>query len=94
MHRPIASKPIVLRLATATDREEIYRLRHAIYARELGQHAANADGRLSDALDEFNVYLVAACLYHNACQHLFAFVFQLIGFLVAQWLRASGWWVQ
>ena len=61
MKQTLASKPIVLRLATATDREEIYRLRHAIYARELGQHAANADGRLSDALDEFNVYLVAAC---------------------------------
>lgn len=61
MKRTLTSKPIVIRLATATDREQIYRLRHTVYARELGQHAPNADGRLSDTLDEFNVYLVAAC---------------------------------
>lgn len=60
MKRTLTSKPIVLRLATETDREEIYRLRHAVYAAELGQHATNGDGRLSDALDEFNVYLVAS----------------------------------
>src|SRR5687767_5261952 len=51
---------IVLRLANADDREEIYRLRHDVYARELGQHATNTNGRLSDALDEFNIYLVAS----------------------------------
>ena len=61
MQPKLVSKQIVLRLATATDREQIYRLRHDIYGRELGQHAVNGDGRLSDALDEFNVYLVAAC---------------------------------
>jgi hypothetical protein len=51
---------IIIRSANAEDREEIYRLRHEVYARELGQHQANASGRLSDALDEFNVYLVAS----------------------------------
>jgi hypothetical protein len=60
MKRILASKPTVVRLATAADREQIYRLRHDVYAGELGQHATNGEGRLSDALDEFNVYLVAS----------------------------------
>jgi histidinol-phosphate/aromatic aminotransferase/cobyric acid decarboxylase-like protein/GNAT superfamily N-acetyltransferase len=48
-----------LRLADAADRPAIYRLRHEVYARELGQHPINAAGRLSDALDERNDYIVA-----------------------------------
>jgi histidinol-phosphate/aromatic aminotransferase/cobyric acid decarboxylase-like protein/GNAT superfamily N-acetyltransferase len=36
----------------------IYRLRHDVYAQELGQHAINAQGRLTDALDSFNTYVV------------------------------------
>ena len=51
---------IQIRLATAHDREVIYRLRHRVYAQELHQHAENAAGRLTDALDAFNLYLVAA----------------------------------
>ena len=50
---------ISLRIANERDREEIYAIRHRIYASELGQHAENADGRLTDALDATNVYLVA-----------------------------------
>ncbi len=50
---------IALSLATERDREAIYAVRHQVYARELGQHTANADGRLTDALDAVNVYLVA-----------------------------------
>ncbi len=58
--KPILTpKRTVVRLAIETDREEIYRLRHDIYGCELGQHAVNGDGRLTDMLDEFNVYLVA-----------------------------------
>lgn len=34
-------------------------MRHATYAEELGQHAVNEDGRLTDPLDGFNDYLVA-----------------------------------
>ena len=35
-------------------------LRHAVYAEELGQHAGNPAGRLSDALEDRGVvYLVA-----------------------------------
>lgn len=56
-----AGDPVVLTLATAADREEIYRLRHDIYARELGQHQINATGRLTDALDPHNLYLAARC---------------------------------
>ena len=46
------------RLATASDREQIYRIRHAVYADELGQHAGNPEGRLQDALDAENDYIV------------------------------------
>ena len=49
----------VLTLADARDREEIYRIRHEVYATELGQHPENAAGRLTDSLDAVNTYLVA-----------------------------------
>lgn len=60
IHRrnPSNRRPVV-RLATAAEREVIYRLRHEVYARELRQYALRADGRLTDALDAFNLYLVA-----------------------------------
>ena len=50
---------IWLASAMESDREAIYRLRHEVFARELGQHSPNSAGRLRDALDDFNVYLVA-----------------------------------
>jgi histidinol-phosphate/aromatic aminotransferase/cobyric acid decarboxylase-like protein/predicted GNAT family N-acyltransferase len=49
-----------IRTADAADREAIYRIRHDVYAAELGQHAVSAEGRLNDPLDESNVYLTAA----------------------------------
>jgi len=52
--------PMEIRTAGADDREAIYRIRHDVYAAELGQHAVSVEGHLSDALDESNVYLVAA----------------------------------
>ena len=55
------SRRIEISLATAAERESIFRLRHEIYARELAQHAVNNEGRLSDALDASNVYLTAKC---------------------------------
>lgn len=48
----------VLAAASPLDREQIYHIRHEIYGRELGQHSLSGDEKLSDALDEFNVYLV------------------------------------
>jgi histidinol-phosphate/aromatic aminotransferase/cobyric acid decarboxylase-like protein len=53
----------VVCVATHADREEIYQIRHEVYARELAQHATNASERLTDALDSANVYIVAK---HNA----------------------------
>lgn len=47
-------------LADAGDRDLIYRLRHDVFARELAQHAENDDRRLTDALDEYNVYITAS----------------------------------
>jgi histidinol-phosphate/aromatic aminotransferase/cobyric acid decarboxylase-like protein/GNAT superfamily N-acetyltransferase len=46
-------------LATGPEREHIAALRHEVYALELGQHTANAAGRLADALDAYNLNLVA-----------------------------------
>ena len=48
-----------IRLANEHDREIIYGLRYEVYARELGQHAENSQGRLTDKLDAINVYIVA-----------------------------------
>jgi GNAT superfamily N-acetyltransferase len=45
-------------LASGDDRETIYRLRHAVFAGELGQHSVNEEGRLWDGLDDFNEYVV------------------------------------
>jgi histidinol-phosphate/aromatic aminotransferase/cobyric acid decarboxylase-like protein/predicted GNAT family N-acyltransferase len=47
------------RMATPEDRQQIYAVRHEVYALELGQHHPTQDGRLSDALDAFNEYVVA-----------------------------------
>lgn len=47
-------------LATEAQRATIYRMRHAIYAQELGQHPENSDGTLRDELDQRNVYIAAA----------------------------------
>lgn len=58
---PQAEATYVLGLADAGDREEIYRLRHEVYARELGQHTVNHTGALRDPLDEVNAYLTARC---------------------------------
>ncbi|MBI4664034.1 MAG: histidinol-phosphate aminotransferase family protein [Verrucomicrobia bacterium] len=59
----LASTPIhcsvTLTQADDADRECIYRIRHDVYACELRQHHLNAEGRLTDTLDEHNVYLVA-----------------------------------
>jgi histidinol-phosphate/aromatic aminotransferase/cobyric acid decarboxylase-like protein/GNAT superfamily N-acetyltransferase len=56
-----AGASYVLGLADAADREEIFHLRHEIYARELGQHATNRTGTLRDSLDIANIYLTARC---------------------------------
>jgi histidinol-phosphate/aromatic aminotransferase/cobyric acid decarboxylase-like protein/GNAT superfamily N-acetyltransferase len=50
-----------LSVASRTDREVIYRLRHDVYARELGQHEVRPEAKLRDPLDDHNVYIVAKC---------------------------------
>ena len=42
---------LAISFASAGQREAIYRMRHATYAAELGQHAVNEAGRLTDPLD-------------------------------------------
>jgi len=52
------NSPFEISLATAEDREAIYRLRFEVYSRELGQHPDNAERKLCDPIDAWNVYLV------------------------------------
>lgn len=59
MQPPGSNPQICIALADASDRELIYAARHAVYGFELGQHPPNSCGQLRDALDEFNVYIVA-----------------------------------
>lgn len=54
------SRDLRIRAATSEDLVWIHELRHRVYAEELGQHTPRPDGRLYDALDGDNVYLVAA----------------------------------
>ena len=53
------TKTFSISLATGREREEIYRVRHEVYARELGQHPVNPAARLRDPLDDGNVFLIA-----------------------------------
>jgi histidinol-phosphate/aromatic aminotransferase/cobyric acid decarboxylase-like protein len=45
--------------ATPSDRPAIYRMRHDVYAHELGQHKTTSERMLSDSLDAFNHYITA-----------------------------------
>src|SRR5262245_28141978 len=55
----VADHGFSISTAGVAEREEIYRLRHAVYARELHQHGENVAQRLSDALDGHNHYVCA-----------------------------------
>jgi histidinol-phosphate/aromatic aminotransferase/cobyric acid decarboxylase-like protein len=54
-----ASEYISVSVADEADRQEIYRIRHEVYARELGQHPVNPAEDLHDGLDASNIYIVA-----------------------------------
>lgn len=58
---PILASAHAIRIveANAGHREEIHRIRHEVYAEDLRQHALSPRGRLEDALDAVNLYLVA-----------------------------------
>ena len=60
MSESISSNKLKIALATSGDRDVLYKLRHDVFACELGQHVENAEHRLSDALDEYNVYITAS----------------------------------
>ena len=53
------SRSIRIAPADKRDLERIHRLRHAVYAAELGQHPENPAGELRDGLDGFNHYIAA-----------------------------------
>ena len=72
---------ITIDLATEADRQEIYRLRHQVYASELHQHQENSDACLSDSLDAHNSYLKAsvARAIGRIRQHHFSWRPELLG---------------
>ncbi len=49
---------ITIKIADETDRQQIYRIRHEVYAKELHQHEENQEQLLRDNLDDFNTYIV------------------------------------
>ena len=55
-----SARRLIVRMADDRDRELIYQIRHDVFAAELGQYATNSVGRLTDALDAFNHYIVIA----------------------------------
>ncbi len=52
-------KRIEISIASNTDRENIYHLRHDVFSSELMQHSENELKILRDKLDDFNTYLTA-----------------------------------
>jgi histidinol-phosphate/aromatic aminotransferase/cobyric acid decarboxylase-like protein/GNAT superfamily N-acetyltransferase len=56
---PSLGAPYHVALASPADRATLYRMRHAVYATELGQHTENPAETLHDALDTVNQYIVA-----------------------------------
>jgi histidinol-phosphate/aromatic aminotransferase/cobyric acid decarboxylase-like protein/GNAT superfamily N-acetyltransferase len=59
VREPQTQSGVAIALADDADRETIYRIRHQVYALELGQHQQNQSARLTDPLDTYNVYLKA-----------------------------------
>ncbi len=53
------AEKVRIALATPADRPSIYRMRHDVYAAELGQHMVQQSAMLSDTLDENNSYIIA-----------------------------------
>lgn len=49
-------KPLPV-IQISSDREEIYKARYKVYAEELGQYPLNADRKLDDPTDAYNVYI-------------------------------------
>ena len=50
---------IKISLATSSDREKIYKIRHRVFASELKQHVENEQEIITDKLDNFNTYITA-----------------------------------
>jgi predicted N-acetyltransferase YhbS len=47
------------RAETEAELEQVFRLNHAVFAGELGQHERHADGQLVDKFHQKNTYLIA-----------------------------------
>ena len=57
--RKMNNQKMSFSIASNLDRQEIYKIRHLIYAQELNQHAVNPSQQLTDDLDAENKYIVA-----------------------------------
>ena len=54
-----ATARFAVSVADRADRQIVAHLRHEVYSRELGQHRVNPEGRLQDAIDDWNILLLA-----------------------------------
>lgn len=48
----------VIKIASESEREEIYKIRYRVYALELKQHPENNEKKITDPIDEINTYIV------------------------------------
>ena len=55
----VQENAVKISLATNSDRDIIYHLRHEVYGSELMQHSENEKGTFRDNLDNFNIYIIA-----------------------------------
>ena len=62
----ISKRRVKITIADAGARDEIYKLRHDVFADELRQHQPNVAGELRDKLDGSNTYIVASVDDHIA----------------------------
>lgn len=54
-----STSKFTLTIASESDKSEIYKIRHRVYAEELKQHRSNSSAELRDNLDLCNHYIVA-----------------------------------
>jgi histidinol-phosphate/aromatic aminotransferase/cobyric acid decarboxylase-like protein len=56
-NKPLGNGKLAVGMASDADLPLIFKLRHQVYASELGQHPENTLGEIRDPVDEYNLYL-------------------------------------
>ena len=61
-------KKIKISLATTSDREKIYKIRHNVFASELGQYTEKEQGKITDQFDNLKCYQQTHILHEELVQ--------------------------